>query len=89
MPEILQKLAPFPVHQITDNIYLEPDSLYIIPNNKIVITFDGLLKLDSLEKKHSKSNTIDLFFSSPGVVHQSFVGGINDGTSGSGNRVER
>jgi chemotaxis response regulator CheB len=26
LPEILQKVAPFPVHQITDNIHLKPDN---------------------------------------------------------------
>ncbi|MDB5143515.1 MAG: hypothetical protein JWQ66_2228, partial [Mucilaginibacter sp.] len=31
LPEILQKVAPFPVQQITDNIHLEQDHLYIIP----------------------------------------------------------
>src|ERR1700760_2411839 len=46
LPEILQKVAPFPVHQITDNIHLAPDNLYIIPKNKIVTSFDGVLKLD-------------------------------------------
>src|ERR1700754_4662971 len=41
LPEILQKVAPFPVHEITDNIHLEPDNLYIIPQNKVVTSFDG------------------------------------------------
>jgi len=88
LPEILQKFAPFPVHQITDNIHLEPDNLYIIPSNKVVTTTDGVLKLDPLDKNHKKSNTIDLFFSSLGVIHQSFAvgivlsGALNDGTLG-------
>jgi two-component system, chemotaxis family, CheB/CheR fusion protein len=88
LPEILQKIAPFPVQQITDNIHLEPDNLYIIPSNKIVIATDGVLKLAPLDKKHKKSNTIDLFFSSLGVVHQSFAvgivlsGALHDGTLG-------
>ncbi|HEY0246578.1 MAG TPA: CheR family methyltransferase [Mucilaginibacter sp.] len=88
LPEILQKVAPFPVQQITNNIHLEPDNLYIIPQNKIVVATDGILKLDSLEKKHKKSNTIDLFFSSLGVVHQSYAvgvvlsGALSDGTLG-------
>jgi two-component system CheB/CheR fusion protein len=88
LPEILQKVAPFPVQQITDNIHLEPDNLYIIPQNKIVTTTDGILKLAPLEKKDKKSNTIDLFFSSLGIVHQSYAvgivlsGALNDGTLG-------
>ena len=88
LPEILQKFAPFPVQQITDNIHLDPDNLYIIPNNKVVTATDGVLKLAPLDKKHTKSKTIDLFFSSLGVVHQSFAvgivlsGALNDGTLG-------
>jgi len=88
LPEILQKVAPFPVHQITDNIHLAPDNLYIIPENKVVTSFDGVLKLDALDKKHPKSNTIDLFFSSLAVVHQSYAvgivlsGALSDGTLG-------
>jgi two-component system CheB/CheR fusion protein len=88
LPEILQKIAPFPVHQITDNIHLEPDNLYIIPQNKIVTATDGVLKLAPIDKTHTKSNTIDLFFSSLGVVHQGFAvgvvlsGALSDGTLG-------
>lgn len=88
LPDILQKVTPFPVQQITDNIHLEQDNLYIIPENKIVIATDGILKLAPLDKKNQKSNIIDLFFSSLGVVHQSYAvgivlsGALNDGTLG-------
>jgi len=88
LPEILQKVAPFPVHQITNNIHLDPDNLYIIPENKIVTATDGVLKLAPLDEKHKKGNTIDLFFSSLGVVHQSYAigvvlsGALSDGTVG-------
>jgi two-component system CheB/CheR fusion protein len=87
LPEILQKVAPFPVQTITDNIHLEQDNLYIIPQNKIVVATDGVLKLAPFEKK-KKNNTIDLFFSSLGVVHQSYAvgivlsGALSDGTLG-------
>lgn len=88
LPELLQKVAPFPVQQITDNIHLEQDHLYIIPQNKVVTAIDGVLKLAPLDKDHKKSNTIDLFFSSLGMVHQSYAvgiilsGALNDGTLG-------
>ena len=51
LPEILKKVSPFPVHLITDNINLEADNLYIIPNNQIVTAIDGVLKLAPLNKK--------------------------------------
>ena len=88
LPEILKKVSPFPVHLITDNINLEADNLYIIPNNQIVTAIDGVLKLAPLNKKEDAGNTINLFFSSLGVVHQSYAvgivlsGALHDGTLG-------
>jgi len=88
LPELLQKVAPFPVQQITDNLHLEQDHLYIIPQNKAVTAIDGVLKLTPLDTNHKKSNTIDLFFSSLGMVHQSYAvgiilsGALSDGTLG-------
>jgi two-component system CheB/CheR fusion protein len=90
LPELLQKVAPFPVQQITDNVHLEQDHLYIIPENKVVTAVDGALRLAPIDKGNSKTktNTIDLFFSSLGVVHQSYAigvvlsGALNDGTLG-------
>jgi len=88
LPEILQKVAPFPVQQITDNVHLEPDNLYIIPQNKVLTTSDGVLQLAPLDKDNKKGNTIDLFFSSLGHVHQSYAvgivlsGALSDGTIG-------
>jgi len=87
LPELLQKVAPFPVQQITDNLHLEQDHLYIVPENKIVTVIDGALRLNPLDK-NKKTNTIDLFLSSLGVVYQSYAigvvlsGALNDGTVG-------
>lgn len=88
LPEILAKVSPIPVEQIKDNIFLEKDHLYIIPENKIVTAVDGVLKLNALPAKFKKNNTIDLFFSSLGAVHQSYAvgivlsGALHDGTVG-------
>jgi two-component system CheB/CheR fusion protein len=88
LPEILQRVASFPVQQITDNLHIEPDHLYIIPQNKVVTVVDGSLMLAPLDKKSKKGNTVDLFFSSLGMVYQSFAvgvvlsGALNDGTLG-------
>jgi two-component system CheB/CheR fusion protein len=88
LPELLQKVAPFPVQQITDNVHLEQDHLYIIPQNKVLTTTDGVLQLAPLDKVNKKGNTIDLFFSSLAHVHQSYAvgivlsGALSDGTIG-------
>ncbi|HEY2583897.1 MAG TPA: CheR family methyltransferase [Mucilaginibacter sp.] len=88
LPELLQRVAPFPVQQITDNLHIEQNHLYIIPQNKVVTVVDGSLRLAPLEKGNKKGNTVDLFFSSLGLVYQSFAvgvilsGALNDGTLG-------
>ncbi len=87
LPEILRKIAPFPVNVITNNIQLEPNNLYIIPENKVVTVIDHKLRLEPLTKQNKK-NTIDLFFSSLGIIHQSYAigvvlsGALHDGTHG-------
>lgn len=87
LPEILRKITPFPVNLITDNIHLEPNNLYIIPENKLVTVIDHKLKLEPLTEQNKK-NTIDLFFSSLGIIHQSYAigvvlsGALHDGTQG-------
>jgi two-component system CheB/CheR fusion protein len=88
LPEILKNDASIPVHQIKDNIHLEPDNLYIIPSNKIVTATDGILKLSPLDEKQNKLKIIDIFLTSLAVVHQSYAVGIilsgtlSDGTQG-------
>ena len=88
LPELLQKVAPFPVELISDNVQLLPDHLYIIPQNKILTATDGVLKLAPLDETHQKGRTVDLFFSSLAHVHQSWAvgivlsGALNDGTKG-------
>ena len=88
LPEILERLSPIPVQHVTDQVHIEPDHLYIVPENKVVTTTDGVLQLEPRSKDHKKNDLIDQFFSSLGVVHQSYAvgivlsGALNDGTVG-------
>src|SRR5690554_3231686 len=45
LPELLQKDTKIRVLQITDDIKVEPNYIYIIPSNKILIADDGVLRL--------------------------------------------
>ena len=36
LPDILSRFTKIPVHEITENIHLAPDHIYIIPSNKIL-----------------------------------------------------
>jgi two-component system CheB/CheR fusion protein len=86
LSEILQKLSKIPVELIFDNVKLQPDHIYVIPPDKALVAVDGSLKVEPIKNKRLK--TIDLFFSSLGVVHQDLAvgvvlsGALNDGTLG-------
>ncbi len=88
LQEILSRDAAIPVEQVTDEVHLQPDKIYIIPSDKMMTAYDGRLKLEPRSTATKNIKIIDLFFSSVGVVHQSFAVGIilsgtlNDGTLG-------
>jgi len=86
LPDLLAKVTKLPVHEITDDIHLAPNTIYVIPSNKILTTFDGVLKLSPRETKTNFA--IDVFFTSLAEVHQNFAVGVvlsgtgSDGTLG-------
>ncbi|MBK5284949.1 MAG: chemotaxis protein CheB, partial [Bacteroidia bacterium] len=90
LPEILQKVTDIPVMEITDDIKVQPNHIYIIPSNKMMVATDGVLLL---APRPAKSRTernlpIDLFFTSLAEVHQTHAIGVvlsgtaTDGTLG-------
>ncbi|MEO5572752.1 MAG: chemotaxis protein CheB, partial [Bacteroidia bacterium] len=87
LPEILQRVTKIPVHEITEDIHLAPDHIYIIPSNKILTSTDGVLQLTPRVKK-ILNLSIDVFFTSLADVHKEFAVGVvlsgtgNDGTKG-------
>jgi two-component system CheB/CheR fusion protein len=87
LPEILQKVTKIPVHEITDEIHLAPDHIYIIPENKMLISTDGILQLSPRNKK-TLNLAIDLFFTTLAEVHTECAIGVvlsgtgKDGTDG-------
>ena len=87
LPELLQKVTNIPVLQISDDIRVEPDHIYIIPSNKMLIANDGVLELSPRpEKRRNERNLpIDLFFTSLAEVHQSrAIGVVLSGTASDG-----
>ena len=75
LPEILQRETQIPVNEISDNVKVEPDNIYVIPSNKILVATDGILQLSPRPKDH-KNMPIDIFFSSLAEVHQSHAIGV-------------
>ncbi len=90
LQELLQKVTNIPVLEITDDIKVLPDHIYIIPSNKMMIANDGVLELTPrpAKNKNERNLPIDLFFTSLAEVHQSHAIGVvlsgtaSDGTQG-------
>ncbi len=86
LPEILQRVTKIPVHEISEDIHLAPDHIYVIPSNKMLVSTDGVLKLSERARKINLS--IDVFFTSLADVHKEFAVGVvlsgtgTDGTLG-------
>ena len=87
LPEILQKVTSIPVIEIADDIKVQPNHIYVIPSNKMMVATDGVLLL---APRPAKSNTernlpIDLFFNSLAEVHQTHaIGVVLSGTASDG-----
>ena len=90
LPELLQKVTEIPVLEISDEIEVEPNKIYIIPSNKMLLSNDGKLELSPRPDKSEKLQNlpIDLFFTSLAWVHQAHSIGVvltgtgSDGTEG-------
>ena len=88
LPEILQKVTRIPVLEISDDIKIEQNHIYVIPSNKMLTANDGVLQLRPREKDKKINLLIDIFFISLAEVHQNNAIGVvlsgiaSDGTEG-------
>jgi two-component system, chemotaxis family, CheB/CheR fusion protein len=86
--DILQKATRIPVQEITNNVRVEPDHVYVIPSNKLLTANDGRLELSPRGPKSERNMPIDVFFTSLAEVHQGHAIGVvlsgtaTDGTLG-------
>lgn len=87
LTELLSRVSKIPINEITDDIHLAPNNIYVIPENKMLTSFDGVLKL-SPRIKDTKNQAIDIFFNSLAEVHLKLAYGVllsgngSDGTEG-------
>jgi two-component system CheB/CheR fusion protein len=87
LTELLSRVAKIPINEITDDIHLAPNNIYVIPENKMLTSYDGVLKL-SPRVKDTKNQAIDVFFNSLAEVHLDLAYGVllsgngSDGTIG-------
>ncbi|WP_051200293.1 CheR family methyltransferase [Flavobacterium subsaxonicum] len=88
LPEILARQTKIPVLEIVNDIELQPNTIYIIPENKILTAYDGKLNLAPRDVNGKLNKPIDIFFKSLAEVHRSFARGVvlsgtgYDGTEG-------
>ncbi|SEA16502.1 two-component system, chemotaxis family, CheB/CheR fusion protein [Arachidicoccus rhizosphaerae] len=88
LPDILEKFSKIPVVAIKDNMKVEPDHIYIIPSDKLLIATDGVLKLGKRPTYTRQNRAIDVFFTSLAEVHRGEAIGVllsgkdEDGTQG-------
>src|SRR6187549_3049451 len=52
LPSLLQKITKIPVQEISDDIKVLPDHIYIIPSNKMLLANDGVLQLSPRAEKN-------------------------------------
>lgn len=89
LPELLQKVTTIPVLEIADDVKVQPNHIYILPSNKMLVANDGVLQLSPRTTKKGELNLpIDLFFTSLAEIHHNHAIGVvlsgtgSDGTKG-------
>jgi two-component system CheB/CheR fusion protein len=87
LPEILQRKTEMKVHQVTNNMPVEKDNVYVIPSKFNISITDGKLKLEE-QPKENIIHSIDYFLTSLAPLYQQNAIGIilsgtgTDGTAG-------
>ena len=64
LPEILGRLTAMPVRQVQDQMWVEPNAVYVIPPNAQMTLVDGILRLAPRQKTEGKYLPADIFFES-------------------------
>lgn len=64
LSEILQRTTEMPVHEASEGMRIEPNSVYVIAPNTLMTLVQGVLKLEPRQRVRGKYMVIDGFFSS-------------------------
>src|SRR5579871_5481997 len=62
LPRLLGAATTMPTHEITNNMRVEPNHVYVIPPNVSVAIAKGVLKLSPRAAGHVPHHSIDVFF---------------------------
>ena len=88
LPELLERKAKMPVHQVENNMHMLPNNVYVIPPNTYMGIEDSTLKLSPRVKTDGSFHSIDFFLKSLASVYKHkaiaiiLSGSASDGTLG-------
>src|SRR5436190_6276163 len=85
LTELLARTTLMPVCEITHNLRVQPNHVYVIPPNASMILQQGILKLQRRQLKDGAHRTIDHFFESMAQdLRECAIGVILSGTASDG-----
>lgn len=76
LPSILSKTTKMKVQEIEEMEHMEPNNVYIIPNDKEIEVINGHIQLLPRPKKNTTNVSIDVLFSSLAETHKENVIGV-------------
>jgi chemotaxis response regulator CheB len=64
LPEILPRYTTMPVHLITDDLVIEPNHVFVIPEKRDLHVLDGEFRLEPISKPRGWPDVITVFLRS-------------------------
>lgn len=64
LPELLQRITPLKVYQVSDNLIVKQNCIYVIPPNKNISLLNGVLHLFDPVESRTQRLPVDAFFRS-------------------------
>ncbi|MBZ4035373.1 hypothetical protein K6T82_11395 [Flavobacterium sp. 17A] len=68
--------TPIPVIEIVHHIDIQPNHIYIVPENNFLIHEEGILKLQSKNRISKTDNSFDVFFEAVGQTYKAYAIGV-------------
>ncbi|MCE6992950.1 PAS domain S-box protein [Dyadobacter sp. CY323] len=85
LTEILRQVSSIPVTQVTENVKIEADHVYIVPPNKHLQMRDDIINVSPNIRQEERRAPVDIFFRSLAESHgRMAVGVILSGTGANG-----
>lgn len=85
LAQLLARATSMPVHEVTNNLRVAPNHVYVIPPNTNLSISHGLLKLVPRQETRPPTRSIDSFFESLASNHrEGAIGVVLSGTASDG-----